>query len=368
MNLYEFQGKELFRKFGIPVPEGVVVSQESELDSVKIGWPVVVKSQVLFGGRGKAGGIRFADDLAAAKAAARDLLSASLKGSRVKRLLVEQKLKISRELYLSIAIDTSRKRPVIMASKSGGMDIESVPESDLVARPVDTLIGFSPYLANELAPKLDLDAALSKQFSALLSNLYRLFDQYDAELVEINPLVITADSKLVAADAKVVIDQDSLFRHQDITGSYEDMTALENEARMKGYSFVELDGNIGVIANGAGLTMATLDSLLLHSLKPRNFLDLGGTDSVETVKNAFPLVLAAEPKAILVNIFGGVTKCDTVAQGIIAAKSEFGIDMPMVVRLSGVHEEEGRALLSSSGISAFSNMTDAVKKVAELMG
>jgi succinyl-CoA synthetase beta subunit len=366
MNLFEFQGKELFRKFGVPTPEGFVISSESELDGKQIQWPVAIKSQVLVGGRGKAGGIRFADNLPSAKAIAKELFSAQLKGLKVRNLLIESKLNIDKELYLSIAIDTSKKRPLIMASQKGGVDIESVSASDIHMEPVDPFIGFSPYMANSIAKKLALNPDESKQFAALLGGLYKLFKQYDAELVEINPLVITKEGKLIAADAKVSIDQDSLYRHPDIKGSYDDLTELENEARMKGYSFIELDGTIGVVANGAGLTMATLDTLLLHGMKPRNFLDLGGTDNIDTVKNAFPLVLKANPKSIFVNIFGGVTKCDTVAQGIVAAKNEFKISVPLVVRLSGVHEVEGRKILSDNKIHGFPNMTDGVKKVAEL--
>ncbi len=366
MNLFEFQGKELFRKFGIPVPDGFVISNDGELDGRQMQWPVAIKSQVLVGGRGKAGGIKFADNLDSAKAIAKELFAARLKGLKVNNLLVEGKLSIEKELYVSIAIDTSRKQPIIMVSQKGGVDIESVSDSDIFMQQIDPFVGFSPYMATAASKALGLNADLSKQFSKMLSGLYRLFKQYDAELVEINPLVITNDGKLVAADSKVSMDQDSLFRHPDIKGSYDDLTELENEARLKGYSFVELDGTIGVVANGAGLTMATLDTLLLHGLKPRNFLDLGGTDNSDIVKDAFPLILKANPKSIFVNIFGGVTKCDTVAQGIVAAKNEFKISIPLVVRLSGVHEEEGRKILEQNGIHAFPNMTDGVKKVAEL--
>ena len=366
MNLFEYQGKELFRKFGVSVPEGFVISKPEELDGKSIPWPVAIKSQVLVGGRGKAGGIKFADNLATAKGLATDLLSMRLKGLKIRNLLIEGKLSIDKELYISIAIDTSRKVPVMMVSPKGGVEIEGVNEADIYIHPIDPFVGFSPYITVILAKKLGLSGDLAKQLSTLVANLYKLFEQYDCELVEINPLVVTKEGKLVAADAKVIIDQDAMYRHPDIKSSYDDLTELENEARVAGYSFIELDGTIGVVANGAGLTMATLDTLLLHGLKPRNFLDLGGTDNVDTVKNAFPFILKAKPKSILVNIFGGVTKCDTVAQGIVAAKNEFKISIPMAVRLSGVHEEEGRKILKDNGIHAFSNMTDGVKKVAEL--
>lgn len=364
MNLYEFQGKELFRKFGIPVPDGYVIQNPQELrDDI---FPVALKSQVLVGGRGKAGGIKFADNRIEAVAKAQELFTQTIKGSRVKYILVERKLNIDKEMYVSITIDRGKKRPLIMASAEGGVEIESVEESKIVMHHVDPLIGFSPYMAKIISKKLNLNNDQSKQFSILLKNMYALFNSYDCELVEINPLVITKEGNIVAADSKIIVDSDSLFRHKDVPVNLDDLTELERLARTMDYSFVELDGEIGVIANGAGLTMATLDSLLLHGLKPRNFLDLGGTDNVDIVKNAFPLVLKAQPKVIFVNIFGGVTKCDTVAQGIVLAKNEFSITLPIVVRLSGVHEEEGRQILKENGIEAFATMTEGVAKVAEI--
>ncbi|MGC8980879.1 MAG: ADP-forming succinate--CoA ligase subunit beta [Thermoplasmata archaeon] len=364
MNLYEFQGKELFRKFGIPVPDGYVIKAPEEVrDDI---FPAALKAQVLVGGRGKAGGIKFANSREEAINMARDLLSQTIKGSKVKYVLVERKINIDKELYISITIDRSKRRPLVMASTEGGVEIESVEESKIHMKWIDPMHGYSPYIAKILAKKLNLTGDIARQFSELLSGMSRLFEEYDAELVEINPLVITKEGKLIAADSKVIIDTDSLFRHRDVPVNLDDLTELERYAKEKDYSFVELDGDIGVIANGAGLTMATLDSLLLHGLKPRNFLDLGGTDSVDIVKNAFPLIMKANPKMIFVNIFGGVTKCDTVANGIVLAKKEFGIDKPIVVRLNGVHEEEGRQILKENGIEAFANMPEAVKKVAEI--
>lgn len=364
MNLYEFQGKELFKKFGIPVPEGYVIQNPQEIrDDL---FPVALKSQVLVGGRGKAGGIKFADNKNDAIAKAQELFSITLKGSKVKYILVEKKLNIARELYVSITIDRGKKRPLIMASAEGGVEIESVEESKIVMQWVDPLVGYSPYMSKIISKKLNLEGELAKQFSNLLKNMYTLFNAYDCELVEINPLVVTKEGNLIAADSKVIVDSDSMFRHKDVPVNLDDLTELERLAKTMDYSFVELDGDIGVIANGAGLTMATLDSLLLHNLKPRNFLDLGGTDNVDIVKNAFPLVLKAQPKIIFVNIFGGVTKCDTVAQGIVLAKKEFNINIPIVVRLSGVHEEEGRQILKDNGIEAFATMTEGVAKVAQI--
>ncbi|MGC8645968.1 MAG: ADP-forming succinate--CoA ligase subunit beta [Thermoplasmata archaeon] len=364
MNLYEFQGKELFKKYGIPVPDGYVVSKPEEIRNDI--FPAALKAQVLVGGRGKAGGIKFANNREEAMNLANDLFSQTIKGSRVKYILVERKINIDRELYVSITIDRSRKRPLVMASTEGGVEIESVDESKIIMKHIDPVHGYSPYISKIVNKKMNLKDNLAKQFSDLLSKMYRLFEEYDAELVEINPLVITKEGNLIAADAKVIVDSDSLFRHPDVPVNLDDLTELERIAKESDYSFVELDGDIGVIANGAGLTMATLDSLLLHGLKPRNFLDLGGTDNVDIVKNAFPLVLRANPKVIFVNIFGGVTKCDTVANGIVLAKKEFNVSIPIVVRLSGVHEEEGRQILKDNGIEAFSNMPDGVKKVSEI--
>ncbi len=365
MNLYEYQGKALFRKYGVPTPEGFVAFKPEEIQEIR--GEVVVKAQVLTGGRGKSGGVKFASTLDEAREKAREILAMEIKGHKVHAVLVEEKLKIEKEYYLSILIDRSTRSPLIMASPEGGVEIESVPDEKIFKYVVNPEIGVQPFVGRILSKKMGFSGDLAKQFTKILMNLYRLFREYDAELVEINPLVLS-EGKLIAADSKVVIDTDSLYRHTDLEENAEEKTPLELEANRAGYAFVELDGDIGVIANGAGLTMATLDTLLLYGLKPRNFLDLGGTDSVDITKNAFTYVLKANPKAILVNIFGGVTKCDTVARGIIAAKKEFGIELPMVVRLSGVHEEEGRRMLEEEGIHAFGDMRHAIEKLRDIMG
>ena len=364
MNLYEYQGKALFRKFGVPTPDGYVAFRPEDIKEFK--GERVIKAQVLTGGRGKSGGVKFASTLEDAQEKAKQILTMEIKGHKVHAVLVEEKLKIEKEYYLSILIDRSTRSPLIMASPEGGVEIESVPDEKIYKYSVNPEIGVQPFVGRILSKKMGFTGDLAKQFTAILMNLYRLFREYDAELVEINPLVLS-EGKLIAADSKVVIDTDSLYRHRDLEENAEEKTPLELEANRAGYAFVELDGNVGVIANGAGLTMATLDTLLLYGLKPRNFLDLGGTDSVDITKNAFRYVLKAEPKAILVNIFGGVTKCDTVAKGIIAAKEELGIDLPIVVRLSGVHEEEGRAMLEEKGIHAFADMRHAIEKLKNIM-
>lgn len=366
MNLYEYMGKEIFRKYGIPVPDGYVVDSPSSVK--KYEKPVVVKSQILLGGRGKSGGIKFAKSQSELDNGVKELLGSKIRNLTVTKVLVEEMLNIKKEIYVSIALNRAERRPMVIASASGGVEIESVPENQIFKTLIDPLIGYSDYIGREAVRFMKLDPAIASQFRSVLAGLYKVFEGEDCELVEINPLVITGEGKLIAADAKVVMDSDSMFRHKEINIVDTEKTPLELEAQGKGYSFVELDGKIGVIANGAGLTMATLDALTLHNGKPRNFLDLGGTDNVDIVVNAFELVLKAEPKTILVNIFGGVTKCDTVANGIVAAKDRLKIKQPIVVRLSGVHEDEGRAILKKDGIEAFPMMMPAIERVVEITG
>ncbi len=364
MNLYEYMGKEIFRKYGIPVPDGYVIEKVSELK--KFEYPVAIKSQILSGKRGKAGGIKFAKNEKEQKEFASQLLGSTINNLTVSKVLVERMLNIKKELYLSITLDRSSKKPVIILSEDGGMEIESVSEDRIHKIYVDPLVGYSDYIAREALSYLPVENI--KQFSSLLSNLYKAFTGEDALLTEINPLVIDSDNNIIAGDSKVIIDDNSLYRHKEYMIVDPDKTKLENEAASKSFTFIEMNGNIGVIANGAGLTMATLDALTLHKLKPRNFLDLGGTDNIEIVEDAFSFVMRAEPEIIFVNIFGGVTKADTVANGIVSSKKKFNIKQPIVVRLSGVHEEEGQKTLLENGIKAFTNMTDAVKELARIQG
>ncbi len=359
-------GKDIFRKYGIPVPDGYVVGQESDLK--KFEKPVVVKSQILLGGRGKSGGIKFAKDQKELEDGVHELLGSKIRGLSVTKVLIEEMLNIKHEYYVSISLNRSDRSPFVISSSSGGVEIESVPKEKIFTRKIDPLLGYSDFIGREATKFMGLDPKLGSQFKAILSKLYTVFDEEDCELVEINPLVETSDGRLIAADAKVIMDSDSMFRHKDINVVDPEKTPLELEAQSKGYAFVELDGDIGVIANGAGLTMATMDALTLHKGKPRNFLDLGGTDSVDIVVEAFELVLKANPKTILVNIFGGVTKADTVANGIVAAKKKFNITRPIVVRLSGVHEDEAREILRQNGIEPFSMMMPAIEQVVKRTG
>ena len=366
MNLYEYMGKDIFRKNGLPVPEGYVVEKQSDLKEYRK--PVVVKSQILLGGRGKSGGIKFAKSGEQLKAAVNDLIGSKVRGLAVTKVLVEEMLNIQHEYYVSITLSREHRAPILIASASGGVEIESVPQKEIFTRVIDPLIGYSDYIGREASKFMNLRPEIASQFRAILKSLYRTFIEEDCELVEINPLVETKEGNLIAADAKVIIDNDSLYRHKEFSITDPEKTPLELEAQAKGYSFIELDGKIGVIANGAGLTMATLDALTLHNGKPRNFLDLGGTDNVEIVANAFDLVLKADPKAILINIFGGVTKADTVAKGIVEAKKRFNISKPIVVRLSGFNEDEGRKILSENKIETYPTMMEAVERVVKVAG
>ncbi|MGC8609594.1 MAG: ADP-forming succinate--CoA ligase subunit beta, partial [Thermoplasmata archaeon] len=365
MNLYEYMGKDIFRKYGVPVPQGYVISKPEEVKPFTS--PVAVKSQILLGGRGKAGGIKFAKNDQDLKNAAKELFSTKIRNMPVTKLLIEDMLSIKHEYYVSITLNRAERAPMVIASAMGGVEIENVPDEKLYKRLIDPSLGYSDFIGREASIFMGLSPELTKQFLDILKKLYKVYEGEDCELVEINPMVETSDGKLIAADAKIVIDSDALFRHKEFDIKDPDKTPLELKAEGKGYAFVELDGDIGVIANGAGLTMATLDALMLHKGKPRNFLDLGGTDNVDIVVNAFDLVLEAKPKAILVNIFGGVTKCDTVAQGIVAAKDKFKIKMPIIVRLSGVHEEEGRKILKDDGIESFGEMMPAIERVVKVL-
>lgn len=365
MNLYEYQAKELFKKYGIPIPLGR--HAKSEVDLKWDNYPVVVKAQVLTGGRGKAGGIKFSENPEDLRQKGNEILSMSIKGFKVRSLLLEEKLDISKEYYLSITLDRSTRKPIIIATTSGGIEIEDVPDEKIMRYWVDPTVGYSSFIGREMSFRLRLQPEESKQFQDILSKMYILFEGYDCELVEINPLVVTKLGRMVAGDAKVIVDSDSLFRHKDLPENSAERTELEEFAFNKGYSVVELDGNIGVIANGAGLTMATLDGLTLKGGKPRNFLDLGGSDDIEKVVGAFEILKVAKPKGILINIFGGVTHCDTVANGIVEAKKRVGVEVPMVVRLSGVNEDLGRRILKESGIDSYADMMDAIEDIVRVV-
>ncbi|HLS88398.1 MAG TPA: ADP-forming succinate--CoA ligase subunit beta [Sphingobacteriaceae bacterium] len=365
MKLFEYMAKGVFTQYGIPVPKGKMVTtpEEAGAAAAEIG-PAAIKVQILAGGRGKAGGIRFADDPAGAEAEARQMLGMELHGYTVEKLLVEEKLSIDGELYLAVTVDSSAKKPLIMASASGGVNIEEVPEGQIIKRHVDVPWGMRPYIGRDLARRLGLEGGLARQFADIAVKLYKVFESTDAEMAEINPLVISGD-RLIAADGRLNIDDEALFRQPDLPRTSE-ATPLEAKVREIGLSYVELDGDIAVMANGAGITMATIDVLARYGGKAMNFLDAGGGAAVEPMAQAMGVLVSTNPKAILVNIFGGITRCDDVAKAIIHVKKNQGIPVPLVVRLVGTNEEEGVELLRQEGIQAYRSMDEAAARVVEL--
>ncbi len=363
MKLFEYKAKELMRRYGIPVPEGFVVTSPDQID--RLPGPVMVKAQVLIGGRGKAGGIKPADNVHEAREAASAILGMDIRGYTTKEVLVERRIAVDKEIYLGVTVDRGRKSVLIMASAAGGIDIESVPEDNVLMAHLDPLIGYQPYVGRRVAKAVGLTGPQAAQMESICHRLYELVTKEDAELAEINPLVVTEDGEIVAGDGKVTIDSDALFRHKEYQGLEEDLTPLEEKARKLDIAFVQLDGNIGVIANGAGLTMATLDSLNVFDGRAGVFLDLGGTDDPEKVKQAMLLMEEADPKVILVNIFGGITKCDTVAAGLLEAMDEKRIEAPIVARIKGVNEGHARDMLKNAGIIPASGLSEAAELAAK---
>lgn len=368
MKMFEYMGKEIFAKFGLQVPKGRMVTDSVEAAQVaeEIGGPVVIKSQVLSGKRGKAGGIKFADNPEETRAAAQDLFRMTINGFKVDVLIVEERLKIDKELYLSITIDSGTKKPVLIASSHGGMDIEEVPEKYIIKNYIDIELGIQGFIAKDVVRRLDiaLNSPQGKELVKTIMTLYTIFIQKDAELVEINPLVISG-TRVIAADAKITIDDEALYRQLDLP-RVEELTATEKAAHNLGLSFVELEGDIGVMANGAGITMATLDTLTYYGGKPANFLDAGGGTSEEKTAQALELILSRNPKCIIINIFGGITRCDDVARAFASVKKNKEFSVPVVIRLVGTNQEEGRSILKNDGIEGYDFMQDAIKKAIEL--
>ncbi|MDI3316378.1 MAG: ADP-forming succinate--CoA ligase subunit beta [Bacillota bacterium] len=365
MKLYEYMAKGVLRDNGVPVPPGRLARtpEEAEAAARSLG-PCVIKAQVLVGGRGKAGGVKPAPTPEEARARAGEILGMNLKGYVVDTVYVEGMLGVDRELYLGIAMDNASKRPLLIASASGGMEIEEVPERDIVRQPIPVEWGLMPYAARWVAHRLGLSGELSRQFGEIALKLYEIFKRYDAELVEINPLVV-AGGRLVAADARLNVDDDALYRHPDLPRTSE-ATELEKRVRELGLAYVQLDGDIAVMANGAGITMATLDVLQRYGGRPMNFLDAGGGAAAEPMAEALKVLVSTRPRAIFINIFGGITRCDDVAQAVITARREVGISMPLVVRLVGTNEEKGVEMLRGEGIQAYRSMEEAAARVVEL--
>jgi succinyl-CoA synthetase beta subunit len=373
MNIHEYQAAELLAGYGIPTNPGVVASSpdDAERAAAAAGGPVVIKAQVHSGGRGKAGGVKLAKSPAEARAAAEQILGLDIRGHIVHKVLVAPGVSIAREFYLGVVLDRPNRKLVIMASAEGGVEIEVVaresPEKIRTAH-VDPFLGLHPYQARQLGFELGLEANKIGGFADIVLKLARAYLELDCTLAEINPLILTTDGAWLALDSKISFDDNALFRHQELE-QLRDMNeeqATELEARHSGISFVKLDGNIGCIVNGAGLAMATMDAVKLHGGEPANFLDVGGGASADQVAKAFSLV-TADPnvKAILINIFGGITRGDIVAQGIAEAMGRVRVTVPIVVRLSGTNAEEGRAILDENGLHAVATMDEAAAKVVE---
>jgi succinyl-CoA synthetase beta subunit len=372
MKLFEYEAKAMLRKHGVSIPEGILVHTPEEATAAYTalgGGDVVLKSQVLVGGRGKAGGIRFAKTAEEALNTVRELLSMTIKGERVKSVLIERKLGIASEIYLGVTWDRSNKSPVVVATSSGGMDVEEVAKKDpsLIHRMyVDASLGFEPFMGRELGRKIGLSGGLCQRFGSIASTLYQVFDQYDAELVESNPLAVTSSGELIAADARLNLADDALFRHPEFADKpdrYDDLSPLEAKAKKLGVQYVELEGSIGIIGNGAGLTMSTLDVVKYYGGEPANFLDAGGGSSESEFLQALTILSENQRvRLIFVNILAGITRCDDVARAIVKAKAELQVSKPFVIRLAGTNEEEGRRILKGAGFSVFSDMEEAAKE------
>lgn len=377
MKLHEYQSKNIFAKYGIPIPKGRVAGTASEARAIaeELGSRVVIKSQVLVGGRGKAGGIKLAKNPIEAEELATHILGMEIKGLPVRKVLVDEAANINKEIYLGITNDRTIRKPVMMCSAAGGVEIEEVarltPEK-IIKVHIDPLLGLRDYQARDIAAAIDLPRDLWRTFGQIANGLWQAYCDSDATLAEINPLVITADNRLLAVDGKMLIDDNALFRHPDLA-EMRDMdaeAASEIEARKYGLSFIKLEGNIGCMVNGAGLAMTTMDIIKLFGGEPANFLDIGGGAGAEKVAAALRIILAdTNVKAVLFNIFGGITRCDEVARGVLTAMEEVKPKVPMVVRLVGTNAEEGRNLLANANMITAETLADAAKKaVAAAVG
>jgi succinyl-CoA synthetase beta subunit len=379
VDLLEYQGKELLRKHGVPVPEGRYAASVGEAVAAaeELGFPVVIKAQVQIGGRGKAGGIKLAKDRSEAEQHAGAILGMDIRGLTVRELYVEEASEVAEEYYAAIVFDRGAKRPMAMLSRMGGMDVEEIAETDpgaMVRLHVDPLMGFQDFHGRRLAFDARIAEDVVRPVGTMLSRLYETFTSEDAMLVEVNPVLVTADREVVALDAKVTIDGNALFRHPD-TAAFRNPSAAdpqEEMARERGLTYVKLDGNVGILGNGAGLVMSTLDVVAQAGGRPANFLDAGGGSKADAIVSAVEVILS-DPKvtAVLFNIFGGITRCDEVARGLVSAFSQIDVKVPFVVRLDGTNDEEGRRILAEAdlgGVHVEKTMLGAAAKVVELAG
>jgi succinyl-CoA synthetase beta subunit len=371
VNLHEYQAKRLFAEHGVPIPAGDVARTPEEARAIaeRLGGGVVVKAQVHIGGRGKAGGVKLAKTPAEAEVAARQILGMDIKGYTVNQVLVDEMAPgIEQEIYLAVLIDRARRKPMIMASAAGGMDIEEVAETapeKIIKVHVDPNLGVRGYQTTYIAGAMDLPQELWRPFDKLVRDLYASFVANDASLTEVNPLVITGEGNLLAVDGKMTVDDNALARNPEVAAmrDVEEEPPSERAAREAGINFIQLDGNIGCMVNGAGLAMSTMDIIKLFGGEPANFLDIGGGAKAEQVATALRLILS-DPKveAVLFNIFGGITRGDEVARGIIKALDEVDTDIPMVVRLAGTNAEEGRAILAEAEMETAMTLSEAAQK------
>lgn len=385
MKIHEYQAKEILRKFNVPVPEGIVAFtvKEAVKAAEKIGGKIwVVKAQIHAGGRGKGGGVKIAKSIDEVRSLAEEILGMNLvthqtgpEGRKVKRLLIEQGINIAQELYLGITLDRISSKNVIMASTEGGVEIEKVaaetPEK-ILKEAIDPAVGIQAYQARKLAFGLGLEKEQMKNAVKFIMSLYKAYEAIDASLAEINPLVVTKEGQVMALDAKMNFDDNALFRHPEIVEyrDFDEEEPLEIEASKFDLNYIKLDGNVGCMVNGAGLAMATMDIIKLAGGEPANFLDVGGGANKETVANGFKIILSDKNvKAILINIFGGIVRCDRVAQGVIDAVKEINVEVPVVVRLEGTNAEEAGVLLNESGLQfeVASSLQEAAKKVTTIL-
>jgi succinyl-CoA synthetase beta subunit len=377
MKIFEYEAKQIASQHGLPVPKSHLVStpQEAKEAVQKLACPVVVKAQVLVAGRGKAGGIKHADTPDDAGKVAAAILGSTIKGEKVNKLLIEERLDVARELYVGLVVDRSAKCYTLLASQVGGIDIEEVAQRSpekIVKRPVDLASGVEGYEARELAQTLGYRGSQLVELGSFIARFCSMAIAYDSELAESNPLVETKKSNFVAADFRLIVDDNSLFRHKSLleeTRDVEhDLSPIELKARAKGFAYVELDGDVGIVGNGAGLVMATLDMIQDHGGRPANFCDVGGGATAERIAAALEIVLSnPNVKVLFLNIMGGITRCDEVARGLLDVRSRMGLKIPTVIRLVGTNEEEGRKTLQDAGIPSLETMEDAASKAVEAL-
>lgn len=376
MKLFEHEAKDIFRAFGMPTPLGGVARtpEEAKERAAEVGKPVVVKAQVLSGKRGKAGGVKFADTAEEAEKHAQEILAMRINDLPVEAILIEEKLDIQQEIYVGVTVDRNERKYVMIGSAAGGMSIEELAEESpdlIIKRYVDPFVGFQPFDARDMAIAMGFKGKDINRLADFFLKLWRIVDKYDVELSEINPLILTKDGRFLAADARLNIDDNALYRHKEVIEKLKreptEMNERERMATDEGMAYVELEGDIACICNGAGLTMATLDAVDLYGGKASTFLDLGGGSDKERVERGIEIALQYDRvKAILVNIMGGITRCDDVAAGIVAVRDDEGIDVPLVIRMVGTNEKEGQEILNKAGIPFLKTMEEAAAKVVEL--